>query len=89
MITGEKINGAKIRCVQRPDGFWTLMEDCQFYSRTFMPTGTKFIEAQDETELFTKIKKENDIKFKDSDLSKEMKDKFKGEKIEDKIDKNK
>jgi len=70
------INGAKIRAVEKADGNMIILEDCSFYSRTFFPTNRKFIEAQDEAELFTKVKASTTAKFKEADLSKEMLAKF-------------
>ena len=85
----EKINGFKYRSHMKPDGYWTdPFEEQVFYSRTFMPLGTLFVEAQEEEEMKEKIKKEKDVKFKEEDLSEDTKDKFKEDKdLDDKVEK--
>jgi len=73
MATPEKaeaINGAKYRSYQKPNGSWSdplIQHD--FWSRTFMPIGTKYIEGQEVSEMITKIKATADVKFEAVDLS--------------------
>lgn len=73
-ITAEKINGAKYRSFEKPDGSWSdpLIQN-DFWSRTFMPTGTKYIEGQEVSEVIAKIKADKNITFKAEDLSPETK----------------
>jgi len=85
----ESIDGFKYRTHQKPDLYWTdPFAEHQFWSRTFMPEKTKYIEAQDEEEMKTKLKADKDVKFKESELSDETKDKFKEDKdLDDKVEK--
>ena len=77
-----KINGAKYRSFQKPDGKWSdPLEQHNFWSRTFLPKGTKFIEGQEVSEMITKIKADKTISFKEADLSPETKAELDKEKI--------
>jgi len=87
-IKGDTIDGFKYRSYKKPDNNWTdPFQEHDFWSRTFLPTGTEKIEAQDEAEMIKQIKAVKDIKFKEEELSKETKEIFIKEKIDDKIEK--
>jgi len=85
----ESIDGFKYRTHQKLDGYWVdPFQEHDFWSRTFMPGKTKYIEAQDEEEMKTKLKADRDTKFKESELSNETKDKFEKDKdLKDKVEK--
>ncbi|MCK5605352.1 hypothetical protein KAR91_25905 [Candidatus Pacearchaeota archaeon] len=74
------INGSKYRSFEKPDTYWTdplVIND--FFSRTFLPTGTKLEEDQEEAAILNKVKNK---KFKASDLSEDTQKKFKDENID-------
>jgi len=68
------INGKKYRSYQKQDGSWTdpLVEHT-FYSRTFMPLATKYIEGEEISEMITQIKLDPTIVFKEEELSEDTK----------------
>ena len=79
-----KINGFKFRS-WKLNGYWSdPFEPFDFWSRTFLQEGTEIMEATSIEDMVTEIKK-GDKKFKEVSLSEESKEKFKKEKIDDKI----
>ncbi len=78
----KSINGAKYRCFKKKDGsFSDPLVKHDFFSRTFMPKGTEFIEGQEVSEIIAKIKADETIIFKEADLSDETIKVFDEEKI--------
>ena len=79
-----KINGFKFRS-WNIDGYWSdPFKPYVFWSRTFLQEGTEIMEATSIEDMVIEIKK-GDKKFKEVSLSEESKEKFKKEKIDDKI----
>ena len=83
----KKINGFKFRSWKQADGTWTdPFDEFDFWSRTFLASGTLVMEATDEDGMLKEIKK-GTKKFKAESLSDESKAKFKDKRILSKIKK--
>jgi hypothetical protein len=79
----EKSNGFKYRSHRLPTGEWTdPFVSYDFFSRTFMPENTEYIEATTEEDMVNEVKK-GSKQFRN--LSKESRDKFIEHRVEDKI----
>ena len=86
----EKINGAKFRSFPLPDGTYSdPFQEYDFWSRTILPEGTVYLEAQEVDEMIFKIKDRVGIEFSEDNLSESTKQTFKDKGIETKEEKEK